>query len=49
VKARVHFTPADDGLSLPWHGSVFANPPYGRELRRWVRKASFADECGIVR
>jgi phage N-6-adenine-methyltransferase len=49
VKARVHFTPEDDGLSLPWHGSVFANPPYGRELRRWVRKARLEAEAGRAR
>ena len=32
VKARVRFTAEDDGLSLPWHGVVFVNPPYGRTL-----------------
>jgi phage N-6-adenine-methyltransferase len=39
VKARIHFTQQDDGLSLPWHGTVFLNPPYGRELPRWIAKA----------
>lgn len=39
VKARVRFTIADDGLSLPWFGRVFMNPPYGRELPRWTAKA----------
>ncbi len=29
----------DDGLSLPWHGAVFVNPPYGRGLGAWVAKA----------
>ena len=38
VKAKVHYTAADDGLSLPWFGTVFINPPYGRELRHWVAK-----------
>lgn len=38
VKARIHFTEADDGLSLPWHGKVFMNPPYGRPLKEWVAK-----------
>ena len=38
VKARVHLTPGDDGLALDWHGRVFVNPPYGRELRAWVEK-----------
>lgn len=39
VRAKVHYTVEDDGLSLPWHGVVFVNPPYGRELPRWVAKA----------
>ncbi|MFN0166985.1 MAG: DNA N-6-adenine-methyltransferase [Bryobacteraceae bacterium] len=39
VRARVHFTSDDDGLNLPWQGVVFVNPPYGREIARWVEKA----------
>ena len=39
VRARMYFTEADNGLALPWHGRVFVNPPYGREIRHWVRKA----------
>ena len=44
VRARVHFDEADDGLALPWHGSVFMNPPYGRGISKWVAKA--ANEVG---
>jgi len=39
VRAHVHYTMDDDGLSLPWHGSVFLNPPYGRTLSAWTAKA----------
>ena len=39
VHAWMYFTPEDDGLALSWHGRVFVNPPYGRELKAWVRKA----------
>lgn len=39
VSAKVHLTEEDDGLSLPWHGKVFVNPPYGRELKSWTAKA----------
>jgi phage N-6-adenine-methyltransferase len=39
VRAKVYFTKADDGLSLSWHGNVFVNPPYGRELQAWTAKA----------
>jgi len=39
VCARIHYTVDDDGLSLPWHGTVFLNPPYGRTLPDWTAKA----------
>lgn len=38
VKAKVLLTEADDGLSVPWKGRCFVNPPYGRGISRWVRK-----------
>lgn len=34
-----YFTPADNGLLLPWEGRVFLNPPYGREEEAWLVKA----------
>lgn len=46
VKARMRYTAEDDGLSLPWHGKVFINPPYGRGLGNWVRKAREEHELG---
>ena len=46
VKARAYFTAEDDGLSLPWSGTVFLNPPYGRELRFWTAKARSEFELG---
>lgn len=40
-KAPKYFTEADDGLSRSWDGErVFMNPPYGREIGKWVEKAS---------
>lgn len=26
-----------DGLSMPWHGRVWLNPPYGRAMPEWMR------------
>lgn len=49
VRARVHFTVEDDGLALPWHGAVFVNPPYGRQLPSWVEKARREHEEGRAR
>ena len=39
AKCRKHYTERDDGLSKSWEGeTVFCNPPYGREIGKWVRK-----------
>lgn len=34
-----YYTVEDDGLSLPWRGRVWCNPPYGRVEELWVAKA----------
>jgi phage N-6-adenine-methyltransferase len=40
AKCRLFITKEQDGLKQPWAPhTVFVNPPYGRELRHWVRKA----------
>lgn len=39
AKCEKHYTKEDDGLSKDWGGHVvFCNPPYGRELPKWVKK-----------
>lgn len=40
AKCRTYYTPNDDGLSKPWKGVVWCNPPYGSEIGKWVEKAS---------
>lgn len=40
-KCPKYYTQADDGLSKSWNNeTVFCNPPYGREIKHWVKKAS---------
>ena len=39
AKCAKYYTPLDDGLSLPWRGNVWCNPPYGKEIKRWIEKA----------
>ena len=35
-----HFTIEDDGLKQSWQGeTVWCNPPYGRQIRKWIQKA----------
>ncbi len=38
TKCDQFYTKEDDGLVLPWPGRVFVNPPFGRELGRWVKR-----------
>jgi len=40
AKCKSFYTKKDNGLSKQWYGeSVFMNPPYGREIGNWVKKA----------
>lgn len=43
AKCPKYYTPETDGLKQPWiaggGGSVFCNPPYGKQIGEWVRKA----------
>lgn len=38
----------DDGLSQEWKGVCWCNPPYGREIYKWVRKASISAKNGAT-
>lgn len=39
AKCARYFTPEMDGLKQEWTGVCWMNPPYGREIGKWVRKA----------
>lgn len=34
-----YFSPEDDALTSDWQGICWMNPPYGREIGKWVKKA----------
>ena len=38
-KCAIYFSKQDDGLTKAWSGSVWMNPPYGRTIGSWVKKA----------
>jgi phage N-6-adenine-methyltransferase len=39
-KVKNYFTEKDDGLNRDWSGhKVFMNPPYGRAIKEWIKKA----------
>jgi len=48
AKCRNFFTKEEDGLRQPWKGKVFVNPPYGREIGRWVKKAWEESQNGAL-
>ena len=41
AKCPKYYTPEIDGLKQSWNvgGAVFCNPPYGKDICKWVRKA----------
>jgi len=39
AKCARYFTKEQDGLKQDWIGSVWMNPPYGKEIGRWMEKA----------
>ncbi len=50
AKCRIFFTEKEDGLKQPWHriGNAFVNPPFSKELSKWIKKAYEESTRGIV-
>ena len=47
AKCEQFFSPSIDGLKQEWVGVCWCNPPYGREIGKWVRKA-YESDCTVV-
>lgn len=39
AKCKKFYSIEEDGLKKKWKGSCWMNPPYGREISKWVKKA----------
>ena len=48
AKCKKFYTPEQDGLRQPWDGTCWCNPPYGREIGKWVRRALFESFGGAT-
>ena len=52
AKCKKYYTKEDNGLMQDWIDEiVFMNPPYGREIPKWVEKAyneSIHEDCIVV-
>ena len=48
AKCDKFYTKEQDGLKHPWKGTVWCNPPYGRGIGQWARRALFASVSGAT-
>lgn len=49
AKCSKYFTENDDGLSQDWSNEiVFMNPPYGRAIKDWIKKAYEESQKGAT-
>jgi phage N-6-adenine-methyltransferase len=48
AKCKNYFTLEQDGLKQKWEEMCWMNPPYGREIIKWVRKAYESSLDGTV-
>lgn len=48
AKCARYFTKADDGLTQRWSGICWMNPPYGRQIGHWMRKAYESSLAGAT-
>lgn len=39
AKCAHFYSQKDDGLKQEWTGACWMNPPYGREIGHWMKKA----------
>lgn len=47
AKCERFFAPDQDGLTQEWTGVCWCNPPYGRQIGKWVQKAAESN-CTVV-
>jgi len=48
AKCPQFYSPTEDGLSQPWTGVCWMNPPYGRAIGLWVARAYRAALTGAT-
>ena len=48
AKCKKYYTPEIDGLMQKWNGVCWMNPPYGREIGKWIKKAYESSLDGAI-
>ena len=49
AKCQFYYTEKNSGLHNPWHRRTWCNPPYGREIPKWIGKAFFETHDATIR
>lgn len=47
-KCTRYFTKEEDGLKQQWKGMCWMNPPYGRDIPKWMEKAYLSSQEGAT-
>jgi phage N-6-adenine-methyltransferase len=48
AKCLNYYTPEQNGLAQEWTGRCWMNPPYGRNIGQWVKKAYQSSLAGAL-
>src|SRR5690242_11748450 len=48
AKCAQYYTEIENGLLQKWKGTVWMNPPYGREIAEWIKKAYESSQEGAT-
>ena len=48
INATAFYTVKDDGLTRPWFGRIWLNPPYGRHAPKFIAKFTAEYRSGVV-
>jgi len=48
AKCARYFTPVENGLAQRWEGVCWLNPPYGKTIGDWIRKAYESSQSGAT-
>lgn len=48
AKCEKFYSPEQNGLKQEWTGVCWCNPPYGRQIGKWVEKAAKSDATVVM-
>ena len=48
AKCDKYYTPDINGLDQEWSGVCWCNPPYGRDIGKWVQKAATSEVTVVM-